>query len=110
MKIYKARRDLFCRLLMDNFSDIFTFQIPKGGMAVWVTLNKKYSWESISKIAINYKLEIGEWQRYDNANLGHNSLRIGFATYNEEEIYELIERFKLTFYEIKSLEKPFETF
>lgn len=100
MKVYKARRDLFCSLLKEHFSDVFTFEIPKGGMAVWLTLNKKYSWKRVAEIARKNKLEIGEWKRYDTAKIGHNSIRIGFATYNEEEIYELMNRLFKTMEEI----------
>ena len=100
MKVYKARRDLFCSLLKEHFSDVFTFEIPKGGMAVWLTLHKKYSWKRVAEIARKNKLEIGEWKRYDTAKIGHNSIRIGFATYNEEEIYELMNRLFKTMEEI----------
>jgi len=101
MKVYKQRRDLFCKLLKDELSSFLTFEIPKGGMAVWATLHQNYSWETISEVARTYKLEIGNWQRYDYAKLEHNSIRIGFASYNEEEIYELIHRFKQTLEDIK---------
>ncbi|WP_456440418.1 MocR-like pyridoxine biosynthesis transcription factor PdxR [Psychroserpens sp.] len=101
MKIYKQRRDLFCKLLKDELGDFFQFEIPKGGMAVWVKLDSNYSWKTISEIAKKHKLEIGNWQRYDNAKLGHNHIRIGFAAYNDEEIYELINRFKKIMDEIK---------
>lgn len=101
MKVYKSRRDLFCELLKEKFSDVFSFDVPKGGMAVWITLCKPYSWRIIAKIALKYKLEIGEWQRYDNAKLHHNAIRIGFASYTENEIYELMSRLENTFEEIK---------
>jgi len=101
MKIYKQRRDLFCKLLKDELSGFFQFEIPKGGMAVWVKLKSDYSWASTSKVARKYKLEIGNWESYDHAKLEHNYIRIGFASYNEEEIYELINRLKKTFDEIK---------
>lgn len=103
MKVYKTRRDLFCKLLMEKFPDLFSFDIPKGGMAVWLTLNKKYSWKSVAEIAQKNKLEIGEWQRYDLAKTNHNAIRIGFATYNKEEIYELMNRFSKTIDEIRNL-------
>ena len=102
MKVYKSRRDLFCQLLKENFNNVFSFEIPKGGMAVWLTLNKKYSWKTVAEISRKYKLAIGEWERYDNAESGHNSIRMGFATYNEEEIYELIERLKSIIEEMKN--------
>ncbi|WP_435416021.1 PLP-dependent aminotransferase family protein [Polaribacter aestuariivivens] len=105
MKIYKTRRDLFCTLLEEKFKDVFFFDIPKGGMAVWLTLHKKYSWKTISEIAYKHQLEIGEWQRYDIANSKHNAIRIGFATYNVEEIYELINRLSKTMNEVKLLKK-----
>jgi GntR family transcriptional regulator/MocR family aminotransferase len=102
MKIYKRRRDLFCKLLKDELGDFFQFDIPKGGMAVWVKLNSNHSWEQLSKIAITHKLEIGEWQRYDSSKLDHNCIRIGFAAHNKEEIYELIYRLKKSIGEIKN--------
>ena len=107
MRVYQYRRDLFCSLLNEKFHDIFSFNIPLGGMAVWVKLNRMYSWASFSKSARKYKLEIGEWERYDIANRNHNCIRIGFATYNEEEIHELISRFESTIVELKNLEKSF---
>jgi GntR family transcriptional regulator/MocR family aminotransferase len=102
MKIYKQRRDLFCKLLKDEIGDFFQFEIPIGGMAVWVKLHPEYSWFTIAEVAKKYKLEIGNWQRYDRAKSSHNCIRIGFAAYNENEIYELINRLKKTIIEIKN--------
>ena len=102
MKIYKQRRDLFCKLLKDELGSFFEFETPKGGMAVWTKLSSNYSWETVSEVARQYKLEIRDWQRYDSAKLEHNYIRIGFAAYNEEEIYELINRFKKTIDQIKN--------
>lgn len=103
MKIYEKRRNLFCELLKDKLGSYFQFEIPKGGMAVWVKLTSEYSWETINNVARKHKLEIGNWQRYDAAKLGHNYIRIGFAAYNEEEIYEFMNRLKKTIDEIKNL-------
>ncbi|MBL4605134.1 MAG: PLP-dependent aminotransferase family protein [Flavobacteriaceae bacterium] len=100
LKAYKVRRDLFCSLLKEELNDYFSFKTPKGGMAVWATLNKKYSWDAVTEAARNYKLEIGDWRRYDVHEIGHNSIRMGFASKNEEEIVSLIEKLKLTFNEI----------
>ena len=101
MKIYKDRRDLFCDLLKSELSGLFEFEVPKGGMAVWVRLNPKYSWEIVQKVARKHNLEVGEWKRYDTANLGHNSIRIGFAAHDSEEIRRLIDILKKIEREIK---------
>lgn len=96
VRVYRSRRDLFCKLLKKELGDLFQFEIPKGGMAVWVQLNKKYTWKNVTEIALQYELEIPNWQRYDMSDINHNSIRIGFASYNDQEIYELIEKLKRT--------------
>ncbi|WP_298511619.1 PLP-dependent aminotransferase family protein [uncultured Kordia sp.] len=104
LKIYKQRRDLFCSLLQDELGDFLEFEVPKGGMAVWIQLNTAYSWSTVSEIAKKHQLVIGDWQRYDLANSKHNCIRIGFASYDEIEIQELIRRLKNTLYEVKEME------
>ncbi len=99
-KIYKARRDFFCQLLKSELHEYLSFEIPKGGMAIWATLNKKYSWDTVAKIASKYKLIIPEWQRYDMAHVNHNAIRIGFARYNEEEAEDFVFRLKSAMFEL----------
>ena len=94
LKVYKTRRDLICTLLKDELSEYFEFEIPKGGMAIWLKLHKDISWDLVSEIAFKNKLIIGDWTRYDPQDTKHNAIRLGFATYNEEEIYDLIDKFK----------------
>ena len=102
MKVYKQRRDLFCCLLGKELGGFFKFDKPKGGMAVWTVLNKKYSWKQVAKEALKNQLEIGDYSRYEAVNISHNAIRIGFASYNEEEIYELITRLKTTMLALKN--------
>ncbi|OEK08993.1 hypothetical protein A8C32_13935 [Flavivirga aquatica] len=104
VKIYKNRRDLFCKLLRNELEGYLSFEIPRGGMAIWATLNKKYSWSTVSKIAKKQKLVIPEWQRYDMGEINHNAIRIGFAAYNETEIYEFVKRLKKTLEIVKGYE------
>ncbi len=96
MKIYKQRRDLFCKLLKEELDDYLEFEVPKGGMAIWAILNKKLNWKDVTKEAKKHQLAIGGWQRYDLAKTNHNAIRIGFASYTEKEAYELIKRLKIT--------------
>jgi len=100
MKVYKARRDLFCKLLKSELSYFFKFEVPKGGMAVWVTLDNKYSWDLVEKIAFKNKLIISDWKRYDLSGAKHNAIRIGFANYTKEEIIYFIEVLKKTMFEM----------
>lgn len=96
LKVYKVRRDLICGLLKNELSDYFEFEIPKGGMAIWLKLHKNISWDEVSKIALKNELVIGDWSRYDPQKTKHNAIRLGFAAYNEEEIHQLIDKLKRT--------------
>ena len=73
-------------------------------MAVWVHLKEPYKWQDVAKIAKEFKLDIGEYGRYDTAKTNHNCIRMGFASCNENEIVELISRLKFT---MQYLEKVF---
>ncbi|SEB43475.1 GntR family transcriptional regulator / MocR family aminotransferase [Tenacibaculum sp. MAR_2009_124] len=92
LKIYKERRDLFCSLLKSQLSKYLEFNVPKGGMAIWVKLNSEYTWEEVKAEGLNHNFSLGEWERYDMANKRHNAIRMGFASYTNEEIYQLIEK------------------
>ena len=97
LKIYADRRELFCNLLKQSFDNVISFEIPKGGMAVWAILQKKYSWEILAENAKEEGLIIGEWKRYDRAKKGHNGIRMGFAAYNDEEIHSVLKKLKLAY-------------
>ncbi|MBG6129789.1 GntR family transcriptional regulator/MocR family aminotransferase [Aquimarina sp. EL_43] len=102
LKIYKTRRDLFCSLLKEKLGNYFDFEIPKGGMAIWVKLNKAYNWDVICNEAEKLDIELNpDWRRYDNDNSRHNGIRMGFASLNEEEILEVIERLVKVFEFVK---------
>jgi len=76
--------------------DYFEFEIPSGGMAFWLTLRNPYRWEEVAATAQTYKLDIGEWQRYDLNGVGHNAIRLGFATFDEKETEELFTKLRKT--------------
>lgn len=97
MRHYERRRDLFCSLLQDALSPYLEFDIPKGGMAVWVRLKKEYSWERVAKLAVEEGVLLGNWERYDMAKTQHNGIRMGFARHNEEELKVLVSRLEKAF-------------
>ena len=65
-------------------------------------LKSNYSWKTISELARKHKLEIGNWQGYNNSEIEHNGIRIGFASNTEAEIRELIGRLRKTMSAIES--------
>ena len=86
---------------LNQLKEYFEFDIPTGGMAFWLRLKKPYTWREVATTAHHHKLEIGEWQRYDINNIGHNAIRLGFAIYNEEETISLFDKLQMTMEDLK---------
>ena len=101
LKIYKTRRDVFCKLLKDELAEYFSFEIPKGGMAIWLKLDTQYCWKQLATHALKYKLIIPNWERYDLFDKGHNAIRIGFASLNPNEIVALVSLLKKACQDLK---------
>ena len=66
-------------------------------------LHTNYSWKTVATVGQKHQLEIGDWARYDRAKTKHNSIRIGYAMYNETEMLALIDRLRKTMDEVRSL-------
>jgi GntR family transcriptional regulator/MocR family aminotransferase len=96
LKIYERRRDLFCRLLKQELSAYVDFEVPSGGMAVWVRLKPHLNWDVVTTKAKLHQLDIKGWRQYDVVQDGHNGIRMGFASSNEEEIVERVKRLRLS--------------
>ena len=97
LKIYKTRRDLFCTLLKEKLDKYFEFEVPEGGMAVWVKLRKNISWDLVREEAIKHDLSLADYcwdsDEQETSKLG---MRMGFASSTEDEIQEMIVRLEKT--------------
>lgn len=84
-KCYHNRRDLLDTLLKESLGDYISYNLPTGGMAVWIKLNPDFS---IVKLVANKQLEITRWNEYQNA------FRFGFASMNETELSQAVTLLK----------------
>jgi GntR family transcriptional regulator/MocR family aminotransferase len=89
-KIYHQRRDLFCGLLDKYLGNIIQFRKPAGGMAIWAQVAKKYPLPALAAKAQGMGLFMSEGNNYNTGPVNYNSLRMGFASLNEEEIKEVV--------------------
>ncbi|MBU2912490.1 PLP-dependent aminotransferase family protein [Reichenbachiella agariperforans] len=80
VKIYRDRRDLFCKTLQHKFSDQVSFETPDGGMAVWVKFhNLKVKTLKETTLKQHLHLDVDTYSEEDKC-------RLGFASLNEDEI------------------------
>lgn len=78
---YKLRRNLFCKLMSEGLNKTVEFDIPEGGMAVWVKFNGIKIRDLIDEAnKLNLSLKIDAYPQTANA------CRLGFASMNEKEI------------------------
>ncbi|UGU16642.1 PLP-dependent aminotransferase family protein [Sinomicrobium kalidii] len=109
LKIYHARRDLFCSLLKERLGEYFEFRKPEGGMAVWVKLREGYDWDEVKAEARKNKLKLGGYcgDEDDTIDNPYPGLRMGFASLTLDEIKEAMDRLETT---MTSLEQKVKSY
>ena len=103
LRIYHERRDTFIKLLKEKANGYLNFNIPEGGMAVWALLKHPLEWEVVQKRAIEKKLALSHWKKYDSAKIGHNGIRLGFASLNQDEAQIAIDRLRMVLDELAEI-------
>lgn len=76
-KIYHQRRDFLDDLLRKKLSGYISYDLPSGGMAVWITLKNEFPVE---------QLQHPELLKIIRTDKELNAFRFGFASMNEREI------------------------
>ncbi|MCA0232111.1 MAG: PLP-dependent aminotransferase family protein [Bacteroidetes bacterium] len=91
LKEYRRRRDVFTELLQNELSKYLKFQLPDGGMAIWVLFDKSVDLERLAERCLKHDLF------FSNGKHLHptlNGTRLGFASSNEEELVRCVEVMK----------------
>lgn len=78
-KQLKIRRDIAIEALEMNFSDIATWNIPKGGFYIWLKLIHPVSLQKLFKAALDTGLLINPGNIYDALSNNHLRLSYSFA-------------------------------
>ncbi|MCE7068523.1 PLP-dependent aminotransferase family protein [Dyadobacter sp. CY326] len=99
VRIYKQRRDLFCDLLKEQLGKYIQFEIPDGGMAVWTHFDPNINLSKLAERALQKDLYMASGSIvkpvFPNEMTGlDNSIRLGFASSNAQELEESVEIIK----------------
>jgi 2-aminoadipate transaminase len=91
-QLYKKNRDVMIESLKKYFPAGAKWNVPKGGMFIWITLPKNVDTRLMFQKALAKKIAyvIGEAFYPDGGN--YNSMRINFSYSDEETIKEGIKR------------------
>ena len=94
IKIYQNRRDHLCTLMKEHLLGFLEFNIPAGGMAVWVKFNKAHPVQKIALSVAKQGLLMSDGNKYNTHKENYNAIRLGFASLNNIEITEVVRILK----------------
>ncbi len=89
---YKKRRDSLCHYLKYYFEDILTWEIPSGGLAIWLQFVKTISLVKFAEEAEKIDLFLPKTILYQDKNTC--AIRFGFGHLNEEENEVVIKKLR----------------
>jgi GntR family transcriptional regulator/MocR family aminotransferase len=90
--IYKQRRDSLCHFLNYYFEGITTWEIPLGGLAIWLQFVETISLVKLAEEAKKLDLFLPKTILYQDKN--NCAIRVGFGHLNEVEIEIVIKKLK----------------
>lgn len=93
-KLYRTRRDHLHQELQTHLSSALSYDLPRGGLAIWAKVLEPWSaqqWSQIGKQR-GVHFESGDVYMFDQSSQPY--LRLGFARLNEEELTEAVVRMK----------------
>jgi GntR family transcriptional regulator/MocR family aminotransferase len=90
--VYKQRRDDLCRLLTDYFLEIAQWNIPAGGLAIWLQFQSKISLVQLAEEAEKNDLFLPKTILYQDKNTC--AIRFGFGHLDTKEMASVIKKLK----------------
>jgi GntR family transcriptional regulator/MocR family aminotransferase len=91
IKVYRKRRDIFCQLLQQQLNEFIEFDIPEGGLAVWVQFNENIPVGKVETEARKLGLKLPSSEIFSTEENKPNAIRIGFASMKEAEMLEPVQ-------------------
>ncbi len=89
--LYKARRDAMRDALTQHFSDLATWQVPRGGMFFWLTLkNPKLDTLALMARAVQAGVAYVPGATFYAQDPQHHTLRLSFVTVPPDTIRQAI--------------------
>lgn len=85
------RRDILTRLLEERFP-LGEFEVPAGGLAIWLRLNETLSAETLASRAAALGLSVMPGVKFAlDPLVPREALRLGFASLTADELHSAVE-------------------
>ena len=93
-KVYETRRDTLAEALRRELGRVVSFNVPAGGMTLWLTVDPKVDVDLWSKRAIDQGTAFFTGRTFDFHARPHQTIRMGFANLDERELREAVRRMR----------------
>ena len=91
-RIYQVRRDHLAKELIDRLGEDVTFDVPPGGLAIWLRLRPGLSAETWAANAHRAGLVVTPGLRFAlDASRAPEAFRFGYASLDERELTRVVE-------------------
>jgi len=97
IKIYEERRRFIANLIKTELSDFVQFNMPDGGLALWLIIHPKINLPMLVKYAELEKVRIVLGAHYSLLSEPVSAIRLGFASLNNDELLMGVKRLKKAF-------------
>ncbi|MBS1151101.1 MAG: GntR family transcriptional regulator [Myxococcaceae bacterium] len=91
-RIFHARRDLLVRLLRTHLNDALSFEVPRGGLALWARVAKGIDVERWAAASLRAGVRFFTGRQYAPSGRPLPFVRLGFGHLDEPELREAVRR------------------
>ncbi|MER3319737.1 MAG: PLP-dependent aminotransferase family protein [Allomuricauda sp.] len=95
---YKQRREALCVFLKEYFDNIVDWQIPSGGLAMWLRFKNPIALLKLAEEAEKLDLFLPKTILYQDKNTC--AIRFGYGNLNEEELKIVIKKLKQAYLQL----------
>ena len=93
LDLYRARRDALCAAMQADLSDLFTWQVPEGGMFVWaVARDPALDTDRLMKTGLDHGVCVSPSSVFDPMGQDRRAIRLNFTLNPPEMLAEGIRR------------------
>ncbi|MBX7100691.1 MAG: PLP-dependent aminotransferase family protein [Myxococcaceae bacterium] len=91
-RVFRARRDVLVAALRRELGEVVDFEVPRGGLALWVTVKRGIDVERWAARALAQGVRFFTGALYSPEGRTLSALRLGFGALDETELQEAVRR------------------
>lgn len=91
-RVFLERRDLMVHLLQKELGGVLQFEVPRGGLGLWATVERSIDVDAWAARALKHGVRFFPGSAFSPTGRRLHALRLGFAHLNEAELTEAVRR------------------